>query len=228
MSYYTPHYFQSPVSMTRMTSTERGRLTVEGNGKITATPDQAIIQIGIVTESKDAESAQSQNALISNNVISSLKKISISSDDINTISYTIQPVYEFTEGASILTGYRVQHILEITVNDLEKLGSVFEAAVAAGANIAENIRFDVSTREILYQQALQQAMKNATEKAIKLGEQIGVLINNIPVKVTEISGTLSPRPLSMAFSTESISQGAPPIQSNKIEIEAKVLAVFQY
>lgn len=228
MSYYTPHYFQSPVSMTRMTSTERGRLTVEGTGKITVSPDQAIIQIGIVTESKDAESAQSQNALISDNVLSSLNKINISSDDINTISYTIQPVYEFTEGASILTGYRVQHILEITIKNLDKLGSVFKVAVGAGANIAENIRFDVSTRDNLYQEALQEAMKNATEKAIKLGEQIGVTINNIPIKVTEISGTFSPRPFSMALSTESISQGAPPIQSNKIEIEAKVSAMFQY
>ncbi len=214
--------------MTRMTSTERGRMTVTGSGKITASPDQAIIQIGIVTESKEAETAQSQNAIISNNVISALNKIGILNEDINTISYTIQPVYEFTEGASILTGYRVQHILEITIKNLMNLGPVYEAAVAAGANIAENIRFDVSNRDVLYMEALQQAMKKATEKATKLGEQIGVNINQIPVKVNEETGTISPRQVSFALTSESITGAAPPIQSNKIEIEANLSAVFIY
>jgi len=228
MTYYATSYFQSPLPMTRVTSTERGRLTVEGSGKINVAPDKAIIQIGIVTESKEAETAQTQNAQISNNVLSALNEIDISTNDIQTISYTIQPVYEFTEGTSVLTGYRVQHTLEITVKKLSNLGMVYEAVVAAGANIAENIRFDVSNREVIYQEALQQAMKNATEKAIRLGEQIGVNINNIPVKVTEISGTPPPRPFSLALASESISQAAPPIQSNKIEIEANVSAVFQY
>ena len=228
MTYYTTPYFQSPVSITRATSTEHGRMIVEGNGKITAKPDQAIIQIGIVTESKQADTAQSQNAIISNNVLTALSKIGISSEDITTISYTIQPVYEFTEGSSVLTGYRVQHILDITIKDLMNLGSVLEATIAAGANIAENIRFDVSNREIQYQEALQQAMKNATEKAIQLGEQIGVNINTIPVKVTEAAGPPLPRQVSFALAADSASGVTPPIQSNKIEIEATLSAVFTY
>lgn len=211
-----------------MASEDRGRLTVVGSGKLNVAPDQAILQIGVVTEAKDVETAQSQNAVLSKNVLSALYKIGISKDDIQTISYTIQPVYEFTEGASVLTGYRVQHIFEVTVKDLKNLGPVYEAVIAAGVNVAENIRFDVSNREVLYQEALQIAMKNATEKAMKLGYQIGVNVNLIPLKVTENSVSPSPRQFAYALSADTVSQSAPPIQRNKIEIEANLTAVFQY
>jgi uncharacterized protein YggE len=203
-------------------------MTLEGTGKLSILPDLAIISIGVMTENKNVEVAQNENSVLSNQVIESLKRIGILENDIQTLSYTIQPIYDFVEGKSILRGYQIQHIFEITVRDLQKAGAVYQSAVSAGANMAGSLRFEVSNREAYYQEALQLAMKNATEKALKLGQQLGVDVQPIPTKVTEEAEAVTPRELAISFSADTSLQAAPPIQRGELEIQAKVIAVFQY
>ncbi|PGT91602.1 MULTISPECIES: SIMPL domain-containing protein [Bacillaceae] len=228
MSYfsYPPFYRSTPPS--QLSTPQQRTVTVEGRGKVNAVPDQAIITIGFVTENEDVNKAQAQNARITTQGLAALKEINIQQEDIQTVSYIIQPIYEFTEGSSILKGYKVQHTFEITVKDLNQVGKVYEAVVAAGANIADNIEFVVSNKDLYYQQALQLAIKNATEKASSIGQQLGVSMNTVPIKVTENSTAISPRDYTLSFSAEATLQAAPPIQRSKLEIEAIVTVVYPY
>ncbi|KKI90609.1 hypothetical protein WQ54_20120 [Bacillus sp. SA1-12] len=203
-------------------------MSVDGAGRLTVIPDQAIINIGVMTENKDVEAAQNENSKRSKQVIEALKKIGVSDDDIQTLSYTIQPIYDFVEGKSILRGYQIQHVFELTVRDIEDAGVIYKTAVSAGANMAGSLRFEVTNEETYYQKALQLAMKNATEKAVKLGEQLGVTVKQPPVKVTEVPSAISPKELSLSAAPESSFQAAPPIQRREIEIEARVSTEFQY
>ncbi|MBO1512033.1 SIMPL domain-containing protein [Metabacillus bambusae] len=226
-------YFQTPFpynsnSYLRTVRQVQGKMIIEGNGRLTVMPDQAIINIGVMTENNNVEIAQNENSKQSNQVIEALQQLGISSHDIQTLSYTIHPIYDFVEGKSIFKGYQVQHVFEITVFDLQKVGEVYEAAVSAGANMAGSLRFEVSNKDGYYQEALQLAMKNATEKAMKLGQQIGVTIHVPPTKITEESVSIAPKELSISFATETSLQASPPIQKREIEIEAKISAVFQY
>lgn len=228
MSYfsYPPFYRSTPPS--QLSTPQHRTVTVEGRGKVNAVPDQAIITIGFVTENEDVNKAQAQNARITTQGLAALKEINIQQEDIQTVSYIIQPIYEFTEGSSILKGYKVQHTFEITVKNLNQVGKVYEAVVAAGANIAENIEFVVSKKDLYYQQALQLAIKNATEKASSIGQQLGVSMNTVPIKVIENSTAISPRDYTLSLSAEATLQAAPPIQRSKLEIEAIVTVVFPY
>ena len=226
-------YFQTPFpynnnSYSRTSRQVQGKMIIEGNGRITVMPDQAIMNIGVMTENNNVEIAQNENSKISNQVIESIKQLGISTNDIQTLSYTIQPIYDYVEGQSIFKGYQVQHVLEVTVRDLQKAGEVYDAAVSAGANMAGSLRFEVSNKEGYYQEALQLAMKNATEKAMKLGQQIGVTIHVPPTKITEEPVAFAPKELSISFATDTSLQASPPIQKREIEIEAKLSAVFQY
>ncbi|MFV2049475.1 SIMPL domain-containing protein [Metabacillus litoralis] len=228
MSYFSYPPFNRSTPSAQLHTTQQRTLILEGRGKVIAPPDQAIITIGFVTENKDAKKAQAQNAVLTNQGLTALKEINIQQEDIQTVSYIIQPIYEFTEGSSILKGYKVQHTSEITVKDLNQVGAVYQAVVAAGANIAENIEFVVSNKDFYYQQALQLAIKNATEKASSIGQLLGVSMNSVPIKVTENSTVISPRDYTLSFSAEATLQAAPPIQRSKLEIEAIVTAVFPY
>jgi uncharacterized protein YggE len=226
-------YFQTPFpydnnSYSRTVRQVQGKMIIEGNGRLTVMPDQAIMNIGVMTENNNVEIAQNENSKISNQVIESIKQLGITSHDIQTLSYTIQPIYDYVEGKSIFKGYQVQHVFEVTVRDLQKAGEVYEAAVSAGANMAGSLRFEVSNKEGYYQEALQLAMKNATEKAMKLGQQIGVTIQVPPTKITEEPVAFAPKELSMSFATDTSLQASPPIQKREIEIEAKISVVFQY
>ncbi|QGQ46081.1 SIMPL domain-containing protein [Metabacillus sediminilitoris] len=225
---FSPNYYLH--TNTRVTNTNhvRGKMIVEGTGKLNVMPDQAVITIGVMTEDKNVEAAQQENSELANKVIASLHTNGILARDIQTVSYTIQPVYEYSDGKSVLIGYQIQHMLEVTVRDFEKVGIIYASAVSSGANIAESLRFEVSNNELYYQQALQLAMKNATEKAMKLGQQIGVTTHNVPIKVTETPKSISPREYAFSLAAESSTQQPPPIQRRSIEIIATISAVFQY
>ena len=145
-----------------------------------------------------------------------------------TLSYTIQPIYDFVEGQSIFRAYQIKHILEVTVHDLNKVATVYEASVAAGANVSGGVRFEVSNVAVYYQEALQLAMNDATDKALKLGQQIGVKIMLPPAKITEEPTSISPREVALSYSTDIPLQAAPPIQRSALEIQAKITAIFHY
>ena len=103
-------------------------MTVNGNGHITARPNQAKLTLGVVTEHTSAQTAQQENAEISNRVIEALKQIGIDESDIKTTVYSVQPRYDYHDGNSILRGYEVEHHFEVTIKDLSKIGNVYDFA----------------------------------------------------------------------------------------------------
>src|SRR5437762_13766910 len=68
---YQPSYRSNPLFT----------MTVNGEGHITARPNQAKLTLGVVTEHTSAQAAQQENAEISNRVIKALKQIGIRSEE---------------------------------------------------------------------------------------------------------------------------------------------------
>ena len=89
-----------------------------------------------------------------------LAKHGIPETDIITSNYSLRPEYDYRNNDSrerVLLGYVVSHDLRVKVTNLEKLGTVIDQAITAGANQAYNITFDISNRDELEKQALQAA-----------------------------------------------------------------------
>ena len=66
--------------------------------------------------------AQEENAVQSKQLLDALKQLGIVDKDIETISYTITPQYEYVNDKALLQGYRVEHLYEITVLNVQKQG----------------------------------------------------------------------------------------------------------
>lgn len=225
MSYFPNDYMLNKIN-TRTSGLKQNTMTLEGIGRIKIIPDLAVIHLGIVTENEQANIAQQENTVRSNQVIQTLKNLGIVNNDIQSISYTIQPQYDYNEGKAIFRGYRVEHLLEVTIRKIEKIGEVYNAAINSGANIASSLQFQVSDYEKYYNQALQIALKNAKEKAKEIGQQLGVTILPIPINIKEESSPTLFQGKAAPFMAQA--QTAPPIQRREVEIEAKVKTVFQY
>ncbi|MBM7602273.1 uncharacterized protein YggE [Metabacillus crassostreae] len=221
-----PYYLKS--SLPFNDKHHKGKLTVEGKGIITTKPDKSSITLGIITEDQDVIKAQNKNSIITNNVIISLRKSGISNNQIQTISYTIQPLYQYVDEQNVLTGYKISHILEVTLFDLDLIGEVYKVAVSSGANIAEGLKFSLSNENYYYDKALKKALKQATLKAISLGQQMGVTINTIPIKITENSSPQPLRDVMYSFTAETNLHDTPPIQQRDISIEANLTAEYYY
>lgn len=141
-------------------------INVNGTGTIKAKPDMGRVNLGIVTEDATAKESQNKNNTISTAVINSIKAVGINEEDIQTIEYSINPIYRYEEGKPpILTGYQTVHMLNINVYVIEKIGAVIDAGTTAGANRVGGILFDIKDRNSLKLKALEEAVKDARKKA---------------------------------------------------------------
>jgi uncharacterized protein len=201
------------------------KLKVEGQGSIKVQPDVADIVLGVVTENVQLEAAQRENALRINAVINALKESGIPEDDIKTQSYTIDPQYDYVDGKQVFRGYRVSHILRITVKNVNEIGKIVDKAVASGANQVISINFSLLDPSRYYQRALEAAIDDAIAKAKTIGRKLNIIISQAPVQIVEQTNQpitpFSPVLLQTA-------QNATQIPTGQIEIIARIKAIFTY
>ncbi|CAM4087460.1 hypothetical protein Gste01_02161 [Geobacillus stearothermophilus ATCC 7953] len=175
--------------------------------------------------SQHPRSPETDNAKRTNAVTEALKALDIPIEDIETTSFSIRPTYEHHNGTTALSGYEVEHWLEITVRDPKKAGAIYEAAVARGANLARGLEFRLANEQAYYQQALALAVKHAKEKALAIARALSLPLYDTPIELKEQS---SPRPAPYNPAVLSISSSAPPVQTQDVVITAVVEAVFAY
>jgi repressor of nif and glnA expression len=69
-------------------------------------------------------------------VYKALEDLGIGKDKIKTVSYYINPRYDYTINTSVLNGYDVVNGIQVTVEDLAKVSQVLDMTVAQGVNQA--------------------------------------------------------------------------------------------
>lgn len=201
------------------------KMKLVGEGRIQVQPDLATVSIGVITENIQLKIAQEENTRRMNQVLNTLKEMGVSSDDIQTQSYLINPQYDYMDGKQIFRGYRVQHELKITLKDMNTIGEIIDAAVLNGANQVSSITFSVEFPSIYYQKALVASVDDAIAKARTLGKKLGISISDVPVQIVEESYQngfpIQPYLLQRA-------EAATQIQPGQTEIIARIDAVFSY
>lgn len=201
------------------------RINVNGRGSVKAVPDIAVVILGVVTEGKDLNAVQKENADTMDRAIFSLSKLGIDDRDIETESYSVEPMYDFLEGKQIFRGYKVRNMLRVTLREIGKVGRTIDTVVKSGANTVSSIDFDISEQSGYYYQALKLAVEDAVRKAEVVSKTMGVNVDRIPLIATEES--YGPIPMVLgAFSESKIA--ATPIRPKGVEITASVKGVFKY
>ncbi|MDF2947291.1 MAG: hypothetical protein K0S51_1970 [Bacillales bacterium] len=208
-----------------ISNSSKRTIIVSGEGSITSVPNKADIVLGIVTEDPNVEEAQKKNSLITNEVVNIIQYEGIKKEDLVTISYNISPQYDYKEGQNIFRGYQVVHMFRVTVDNLNKIGTLINATTAVGLNRVDSITFGVSNEDDLYNIALTNAVLNSKEKAQIIANSLNVNINMVPISVRET--TVSPvQPLlynAEAFVAKNV---ASPVQPGSLTVKAEVTSEF--
>jgi uncharacterized protein YggE len=161
-------------------------LNVSGTGEAVAQPDAAVVTLGVTTEAKEAGDALKQNSAQMTAVIEALVDAGIASKDIQTQTIRLSPRYErpaprqgVTPPAE-LVGFVATNMVEVRVRRLSGLGEMLDAVVEAGGNQIQGIRFEITDRSPLYDQAREAAWADALNKAEQLaglaGAELGAVI----------------------------------------------------
>lgn len=205
--------------------TQMNKMKLIGEGNVKATPNLAIITLGAVTENRDLEAARYANANKTKSIIKTLKNNGIQDEDIQTDSFSIVPQYDYVDGNKVFKGYKVENILKVNINDVEKIGEIIDAAIRAGANLVKNISFTVKNPEQYYKKALNLAIENAIDKANNIAKRLKVEVSCIPINIEEESTSYVP--IVRRGYMES-TQATTPIEKGLIEFHAKIEAIFSY
>lgn len=155
--------------------------TVQGTGKVEATPDIAVFDISVVAQASTEAAVEDESAKKINAVIEVLKEMGVEEKDIQTTSSNIYPRYQYSDGRlgvyteqRTVVGYEATQSVNVTLRDVEKAGEVKSAAVAAGANMVSGPYLQFDDIEVYKNQAREEAFEMAKEKAKVMAKQAGV------------------------------------------------------
>jgi uncharacterized protein len=158
-------------------------ISVTGSGEILTTPDIGLATFGVQTENADVKTAQQENAKVMDQIISALLKAGIPREDIQTVSYTIYPVYDDTTRlfGQKVKFYQVTSMVQVTVRDIARTGEIIDIAVNNGANQVSSVSFSLSPEKekTLRAQALTMAVANARSDADVTAAAAGVVITGV-------------------------------------------------
>jgi uncharacterized protein YggE len=207
-------------------------ISVSGTGQASAQPDVAVVTLGVSTEAEEAGEALAENSKQMTAVIAALKAGGVLSKDIRTQTIRLSPRYEQpprtaggTQRPAELVGFAANNVVEMRVRDLSTLGVLLDAAVKAGGNQIQGIRFEIEDPSKLLVQARDAAWADAQAKAMQLADlakaELGVALT-----IQEFSRT--PRPYEGARAiTFDMPASAVPIEAGEQSIQIEVQVTWQ-
>jgi hypothetical protein len=199
------------------TTTGSPSITVNGNGAVTAVPDRAGFSFGVSTSGDTATKALAESSAAVSQVIAALKKAGIAEADIQTEQVSLSQRTD--DNGNPVKGYTAENAVDVTVRDLSKAGTVIDAAVAAGANQVSGPELSRSDQDVLYRQALQNAMTDARAKAETLASSGNVTLG----QVLDIVEGSAPAPVPM---TAKAGAETTPVQPGTQEIDGSVTVTY--
>lgn len=180
----------------------RRTMTLTGTGEISARPDIAYLDSGVVTEGKTAAEALAANTGAMTEIFAGLEAMKIARDDIRTSQFSVNPVYtqppvrpDGTQDPATIRGYQVANQVTVTVRKLDTLGATLDKLVQLGSNRVDSIRFEIENPEPLLDKAREAAVADALRKAKIYARASGTALGSI-ASISESGGNY-PQPVYM-------------------------------
>jgi uncharacterized protein len=196
-------------------------VTVTGEATVAVAPDTAMIRLGVSTQEKTAREASEANAKQMTAVLAAIKDTGVADRDIQTSRLSLQPQYDPNKsGTARLTGFQASNQVTVRIRDIDKLPTVLDRAITAGANEMSGIEFVVSEQSKLLDQARDDAIADARRKAELYAKAASAKLGRV-VSITEEGPAPPPRPI------QAMRAGAVPIAPGEQTLRAIVTVSYE-
>ena len=206
------------------------QIAVAAQHEVKVSPDRATIQISVQTRAPTAAAAATQNATKLQAVLSSLRAIGLTNDQLSTVNYNVHPDYVHRENKEPqITGYNVTNTIVADIRQLSQVGRVIDAALSSGANMMTSLQFYASNtegaRRTAIAAAIAKARADAQAAAAAAGGTLGQLL--------DISiGAYMPQPPQPMYRMEAAAaarmQADTPIQPGQESLSVTVSTRWQF
>ncbi len=201
-------------------------MTVTGTAQIFASPDEAIVRLGVTQNAGTAQDAQSQANAVIQKLLTSLKSLGIPKENIQTSRMSLSPIYTQARPGETprIASYQANDLLSIRVSDFSLVGKIVDAGTSAGINDVEGIDFELRNAREPRAKAYKEAVADARSKADAVAEALGVKIIGIYDVQTD-GGVIAPQPRMMGMAKMG---GAPtPVEPGQVEVNVTVTIRYQ-
>ncbi|HEY4275983.1 MAG TPA: SIMPL domain-containing protein [Rhizomicrobium sp.] len=170
-------------------------ITMAGHGEARAVPDTATISAGVNAQAPTAAAALAANTTRMQAVMAAFKKLGVPDKDVRTSNFSISQQYANSNGETPrVIGYQANNQVEVRLEDVNKVGTVLDALVTAGANQMNGLNFSIRNDTALLADARAAAVAEARLKAETFAKAAGVSLGTI-LSIEESSNAMPPRPM---------------------------------
>ena len=167
-------------------------ISVTGEAEIKVVPDEVVLVLGVETSNLILKDAKNRNDQAVRAVMAVVDRYGIDRKNVQTDYFTIEPKYEDRSESGVykhvFSGYFIKKNIVITLKDLSKYEDVLSGVLEAGANYVEGIQFLTTELRKYRDQARENAIEAAKEKAEALSGKLGIKIGRA-FTINEDSGS---------------------------------------
>ena len=204
-----------------------GTIRVVGEATVTAKPDMAELDVGVISEAKTAEAASAENQKKMDRVIAALKKEVGAGGDVKTVGYMVTQRYgesKNPEARPVIVAYVVTNIVRARIGDVKAAGKVVDVALKQGANEVQRLIFTLKNPEPVQAEALRAAASKARSRGNALASALGLKLGNV---LSVSDGDFGQRPVPFAeMSRAKVADVGTPIEAGDLEVPATVTVYF--
>lgn len=207
-------------------------LTVHASSTTRATPDLAIVTLGVSARGDTAQAAQQAQTGRMNAVLAAAQAAGVEERDVQTVGFSIEPQYIYPRNATPrVTGYVSRNIVSIRVRDTGRVSGLIDATVAQGANDLQGIQFTFEDEEASRNAARAEALQTARARAQAYAEAADLRV----VRMLYIAEPGGPDPSFLmdghayARASTAVAQAAnaSPIRPGELDAQSAVTVVFE-
>jgi uncharacterized protein len=199
-------------------------IVVTGEANVRVDPDEATVNIGVVRQANTAQAAQDLTNTAANDLLEAVKKTGILPRDIQTSRLTLNPIFAPRSGESSqpprIVAYQASNVVSIHLLDLSKIGPAIDAALKSGSNEIQGVRFGLRNDLAARQQALKQAVIEASQKAETIAEAARVQLGT-PLEISENGVSFLPQAEGGMMMARA-AMASTPISAGELNIHASV------
>jgi uncharacterized protein YggE len=171
---------------------------------VNSAPDIAQVGTGVTTRAQSAKEAVRLNAMAMQKVVDRLKSLGIATKDIQTSNFALNAQFNYPNGGGtpVFAGYEATNQVSVKLRQLDRIGDVLDALVAAGANNIFGPSFSLDDDTV----AASTARTRAFQRGQAMAQDYARMAGYTGVRLLEVAESVQGRgpvpPMPVAFAAE--------------------------
>ena len=160
-------------------------ITVRGTGSVSVKPDETVVSLTLRAIDKIYDKAMTKAADLQTALTGALAAVGFSANDIKTVRFNVSAEHESVRGKdgtykNVFKGYACTHALRLAFDfDTKRLSDTLGAIASSVADPDLSIQFTVKDKTAAENALLEDAAKNAREKAEVLAAASGARLGEL-------------------------------------------------